>query len=285
MKKLKRIESVLGQTSGQGTVGTSQSSQFNPAIAAPDPRPISFDVQSKKEVQSKLEAKPKTGAIALPSQDSLPISAAAGNNSGASFSSNDSALSWQIASVSPAQEINLSLPRVATSGFTTHRNAANPALAMNLLKEIETLVAGWQVELQQILKQIQDLYLEGAIVDGWLESYAQDETHSPTLRHAEVDCLIDYVEKTWGSSHSESIAPAENPPLEANASGYRLCGLNQDGQLWFRHCPPEQIPVVSLAIARYQKLKLLLNRKQSLETRLSQLAETLIAMHAELKQD
>ena len=270
MKKLKRIESALNQTPGRSPAGIAQSS---PAIAPTEPRPISFDLLPKLDGLPKSELQVKSIAPP-PSAPDLKHPAA-----------NDSDLSWQLAPIRNADEISLSLPRVATSGFTTHRNAANPALATNLLKEIETLVVAWQIELQQILKQIQDIYLDGPIVDGWLESYAQAELDSPTLRHAEVGCLIDYVEKTWGSASSESGAEsgAQNPPPEA--SGYRLCGLNEDGQLWFRHCPPEQIAVVSLAIARYQKLKLLLTRKQSLETRLSQLAETLIAMHAELNQD
>ena len=276
MKNLRRIESALNPTPRSAASSTPSLTRPSPSPAGaptplPDPRPISFDVQPKLG-QSKLQ--PPT---LQPLGTGLPPTAPPPN---------DPSLSWQLAPSRSALEDSasecLSLPQVATSGFTTHRNAANPALATNLLKEIETLVSGWQVELQQILKQIQDIYLEGAIVDGWLESYSQEELDSPTLRHAEVGCLMDYVEKTWGSE-AEPVEP--NSPLPANPSGYRLCGLNEDGQLWFRHCPPEQIPAVSLAIARYQKLKLLLARKQSLETRLSQLAETLIAMHAELNQN
>jgi hypothetical protein len=37
-----------------------------------------------------------------------------------------------------------------------------------------------------------------------------------------------------------------------------------------------------MAIARYQRLRLLLSRKQYLETRLSQLAETLVTVHGQL---
>ncbi|MCX7597003.1 MAG: hypothetical protein N2235_25305, partial [Fischerella sp.] len=63
------------------------------------------------------------------------------------------------------------LPKFKTPSFTSHRNGANPALAMNLLEEIQEIVAGWQTELQKIVRQIQDVYLEGPIVNGWLESY------------------------------------------------------------------------------------------------------------------
>jgi hypothetical protein len=305
MKKLKRIESARNQPPASAL--STPPSLSAPALAppspsAPAPRPISFEVQPKSKQSQAGTPTPETPQLEIPQLETpqleprativspQPPQASQPPKPQASQppkpqASKDSAVSWQLAplrsgSDSPG-EIYLSLPRVATSGFTTHRNAANPALATNLLKEIEILVSGWQVELQQILKQIQDIYLEGAIVDGWLESYSPEELDSPTLRHAEVDCLMDYVEKTWG----DGTASIEPTPPTPNPSGYRLCGLNEDGQLWFRHCPPEQIPVVSLAIARYQKLKLLLVRKQSLETRLSQLAETLIAMHAELKQD
>lgn len=180
------------------------------------------------------------------------------------------------------------LPRLKASNFTSHRNAANPALALNLLKEIEVTVTGWQEELQQVLRRIQDLYLEGPIVDGWLESYAQEEGTVPAFRHADVDCLMNYVETHWGTSAEAAAAPAtptdapQSQP-ELNPSGYRLCGLNEDGQLWFRHCPAEQVPAVSLAIARYQKLRQLLGRKQHLETQLSQLAETLVRVHGQLQ--
>ncbi|UBF28411.1 hypothetical protein K9N68_11365 [Kovacikia minuta CCNUW1] len=148
----------------------------------------------------------------------------------------------------------------------------------------------WQDELQQVLRQIQDLYLEGPIVDGWLESYTHQEGEAPAFRHADVDCLMDYVEKMRGSI--PSTIPAETPSPSSGevpqagqhdaSAGYRLCGLNEDGQLWFRHCPAEQVPSVSLAIARYQRLRILLSRKQHLESRLSQLAETLVGVHGKL---
>lgn len=173
------------------------------------------------------------------------------------------------------------LPRVKSPSFTSHRNAANPALAMTLLKDIEGVVSGWQAELQEVLRQVQDVYLEGPIIDGWLESYGQDNGSVPALRHTDVECLMDYVEKHWGAADA-SLPPTVPPTPEPNTPGYRLCGLNDDGQLWFRHCPLEQVAAVSVAIARFQKLRQLLVRKQSLETRLAQLAETLVRLHSQL---
>ncbi len=179
------------------------------------------------------------------------------------------------------------LPRLKTPSFSSHRNAANPTLAMGLLKELETIVASWQEELQRVLQQIQDLYLEGPIVDGWLESYAHQDGEAPEFRHADVDCLMDYVEKIRTHSSKEPLPTSTSPygeklQPEASSAGYRLCGLNEDGQLWFRHCPAEQVPAVGMAIARYQRLRLLLSRKQYLETRLEQLAETLVMVHSRL---
>jgi len=180
------------------------------------------------------------------------------------------------------------LPRVKTAGFTSHRNAANPGLALNLLKELQTRVEEWQQELHQVLRQIQDVYLEGPIIEGWLESYASQDGELPAFRHAEVDCLLNYVEKL-----TQEVVPTNpSPPLQPEVShheatqaagaGYRLCGLNEDGQLWFCHCPPEQIPAVSLAIVRYQRLQVLLTRKDVLEKRLIQLSETLVGVHSQV---
>ncbi len=167
-----------------------------------------------------------------------------------------------------------SLPKLKVPSFSSHRHAANPALAANLLQDMQNTVAGWQRELSQILRQIQDLYLEGPIVDGWLESHASPVApQSPILRHGEVDHLIDYVE-----------AICATPSLPEVTPDYRLCGLNQAGQLWSSPCPPHEVPSISLAIARHQKLRLLLARQQQLENRLSQLAETLVIMYGQLKE-
>lgn len=177
------------------------------------------------------------------------------------------------------------LPDVNAPHFTTQRQTANPALALNLLKEIETIVNQWQHDLQDLGRQIQALYDEGPIVDGWLESYTHEDANPPDLRHVELECLMDCIEQHWSTAtEAEAAAPTEasRTAAEGKAAGYRLCRLTEDGQLWFCPCPTEQVAAVSLAIARYQKLRQLLARKQEVETRLSQLAETLVGVHRQL---
>ncbi len=181
----------------------------------------------------------------------------------------------------PAQEgvgKTPSLPKFKTPTFSSHRHGANPALAMNILQEIQEKVAGWQDELHNILQQIQDIYLEGPIVNGWLESNPSEPETSgtATLRHAEVDRLMSYVE--------EICANDGKTPHPVYRTGYHLCGLDNSGKVWSRPCPPDQLVSVSMAIARYQKLRQLLGRKQYLETRLSQLAETLVVLHSHIQQ-
>ncbi|MHC0065748.1 hypothetical protein ACWATR_23080 [Nostoc sp. UIC 10890] len=171
-----------------------------------------------------------------------------------------------------------SLPKLKTPTFSNHRHGANPGLAMNLLQEIQETVASWQTELQNILKQIQDIYLEGPIVNGWLESNPTEPEPggTATLRHAEVDRLMNYVEEICASGGKVSY--------QSSITGYRLCGVDDTGKVWSRPCPADQVPNVSMAIARYQKLRQLLGRKQSLETRLSQLAQTLVVLHSHIQQ-
>jgi len=182
----------------------------------------------------------------------------------------------------PAQDEDIkapSLPKFKTPSFSSHRNAPNPALASNVLQEIQEIAAGWQTELHKILRQIQDLYLQGPIVNGWLESHSvkpQPEA-TATLRHAEVDRLMDYVEEICAQQETQS-------PSESSRAGYRLCGLDASGEVWSRPCPAEQVPGVSMAIARYQQLRQYLERKQKLENRLNQLAETLVVLHGHIKQ-
>ncbi|MEB3292575.1 MAG: hypothetical protein VKJ24_05410 [Synechococcales bacterium] len=172
------------------------------------------------------------------------------------------------------------LPRFKTPSFTSHRNGSNPALAANLLREMLTTVEDWQRELIQVGRQIQDLYLQGPIVDGWLESDGEAMTAEPTsetvlFRHADIDQLVKFAEKLIsGEIQPERVAPEK--------TGYRLCGLNPDGRVWFCPCPPEQLPAVSLAIARHHQFRQLRIRQQTLETRLAKLSENLVRLHGQL---
>ncbi len=171
-----------------------------------------------------------------------------------------------------------SLPKFKSPSFSSHRNAPNPALASNVLQEIQEIVTMWQTELHKIVRQIQDLYLQGPIVNGWLESHEKDPQPSDTatLRHGEVDRLMDYVEEICAAQTQQKSSD--------KVAGYRLCGLDDNGEVWSRPCPPEQLPSVSMAIARHQKLRQLLADKQKLENRLNQLAETLVVLHGHIKQ-
>jgi hypothetical protein len=145
-----------------------------------------------------------------------------------------------------------------------------------LLAEIQTVAQGWQTELATLVRQIQDLYLEGPIVDGWLESAADPQSSSAVLRHAEIDRLMKYID--------ELATQAQSDGLESSHPGYRLCGVNAEGQLWTCPCPPEQVASVSLAIARHQRLRQMLSRKQELESRLNHLSESLVVLRSQIKE-
>lgn len=157
-----------------------------------------------------------------------------------------------------------------SGAMVLQRSSSNPALAIHLLREIEEVIVGWQRELKQILVQVQNLYLEGPMVNGWLESLDQDANRgSAPLRVLPTETYPSYQ----GRVRYELPRPA-----------YRLCGRNEQGQIWSKVCPPEQVAAVSMAIARYQKLCQLLKKKQSLEHRLTNIAETLVRVHHTLKQ-
>jgi hypothetical protein len=174
------------------------------------------------------------------------------------------------------QDIHLPKPKSVT--LTPHRNAPNPALAASLLQDMLAIVTTWQQELATIVQTIQTIYLEGAILDGWLESLGtpcqQDETQA--FRHADISELVSFVEKLQtGKLQPEAI--------HAVPSNYRLCGINPDGQLWSYPCPSDQVPAVSMAIARHHKLRPLLIRQADLETHLTRFSEDLVKLHGQLK--
>ncbi|MFM2430602.1 MAG: hypothetical protein RLZZ511_1815 [Cyanobacteriota bacterium] len=156
-------------------------------------------------------------------------------------------------------------------GFSRHQNGSNPDLALNLLQESLTLVQNWRSELHSIGQQIQTIYREGPVVDGWLEcSTQQVEATTAVLRHAEVSHLMGYVETLC------------NDPSQAQPE-YRLCGLSQDGRVWSSPCPQKQLASISLAISRHQKLQPLLQRKLVLERQLHQAAELTAVFHGKVQ--
>lgn len=191
--------------------------------------------------------------------------------------------SRQIPKSSPPRSGSLPQPKAKPASFSSHQHALNPNLAVGLLKEVESVVVSWQLQLEQTVLEIQALYLEGPIIDGWLESHPAGSPQvmqimgATTLRHAEIERLMDSVEEICRTAQVLAA------PDAAAQISYRLCGLDADGQLWSRPCPSQQMPYVGLAIARYQKLRILLARKQALEMRLHRLIQNLTLLHGQMQ--
>lgn len=170
------------------------------------------------------------------------------------------------------------LPRRKRPTFSRHRHDANPALALKVLQDIQIAVDAWHGELKQTVQQIQDIYMEGPIVDGWLEvvedpSGPNHDLSAAMLRHADPRELSGYVDQLYQSLDQN---PGEGAGANQQGSpSYRLCSLDSDGRLNCIPCPPEQLSTISLAIARHQRLRQLLDQKQYLEARLKRTVEVL----------
>ncbi len=120
-------------------------------------------------------------------------------------------------------------------------------------------------QIQQVVQQIKNLYMEGPIVDGRLESYSCESTPSNDQRTVyDVASPVEYV-KAAGSLEQDQVI------CEAPRACYRLSGVSETGQQWSYPCPIEQLPSVSVAIARYEKLLQLLEHKRNLETQLKEM--------------
>ena len=153
------------------------------------------------------------------------------------------------------------LPRSKAPKFTSHRNGSNPMLPLNLLQDIGKEVVRWQTQLKRVHDSIQRLYGEGPIVNAWLESAS---TTSP-------------------SSNRSAVSPKDSQVSPSPNGQYHLCGLDQQGQVWRKICPPEQLPQVTVAIARYQRLRQLLAQKKSLDDRLQGLSKALTMLRSGLR--
>lgn len=163
--------------------------------------------------------------------------------------------------------------------FSRHRHDANPALALKVLQDIHLAVESWHSELRQTVQVIQDLYLEGPIVDGWLETTdgpsPRAKDAAALLRHADPQALSGYVDRLCESQEAPAPDDQGGTPASASPPSYRLCSLNADGQLQCMPCPPEQVSTLSLAIARHQKLRQLVDQKRYLEAKLKRAVDVL----------
>lgn len=198
---------------------------------------------------------------------------------------------------------SVALPPVSSHDFVSQRHEVNPALALNLLNDIQSVVLVWQDQLRQIVAAMHKLHAQGPMVNGWIESSADDVQQPPTsgpdatlLRHGDTDALMQYVEAldthhpaafpigsanrpTTGSSSGSSTSGSSTP---SSSTQYRLCSLDEDGRIQSQPCPAEQMGAVSLAIARYQKFKQLLSQKQAIDKKLQKAVDQLTGVRATL---
>jgi len=270
--QLQRIETALQHLVGKRPPpppSTDESRGLPPRLGvrsnpAPPPRPITpppaaTGLPSMRSRSAPNNAPPPHWAKANPPPRPAPSSP--------SFDLRPQSPQHQTPPPPPANPQASQITHVPAGPLNQNHRQVNPALATNLLREIEAVIVGWQRELKQILMQIQNLYLEGPMVDGWLECQDPDPTKTlPPNARAQI-------EANYGN----------NVSYEFPRPGYRLCGRDREGRIWSKACPPQQVASVSMAIARYQKLRQLLKKKHNLEQRLSQIAETLVLVHSRLK--
>ncbi len=191
------------------------------------------------------------------------------------------------------------LPPLKNEAFLSQRHEVNPALALNLLADIQAVVTLWQDQLRQVVQTIRLLYAQGPMVDGWLESSvagsatggraagavpADDASGligSTVLRHGDADALMQYVEAI---EQVDGETPAKATASDQSSTQYSLCCLDDDGQVRSQPCPAAQMAMVSTAIARYRKFKQLMNQKQTLEAKLQSAVDELTGVRTTFQQ-
>lgn len=230
---LNRIEAILNQVEQR-----SESAVSHPELAA---KPPVYIPQKRNRIYSFEIAKTQPPEINSPAQPK----------------GDENALSGSTSSIQEGLNKEPILPNFGTDGGGES----------NLLSAEQTDITVLEAQLQQLLCQIQELYLAGPLVDGWLEANSlTPEPSNAMVCYDSVedlsDCMLDVRKFAQGKVSCES-----------QGSSYRLCGIDKFGHQWFHPCPMEQLPSVTIAIARYQQLRQLLHHKQEVEARLYKLRE------------
>lgn len=190
------------------------------------------------------------------------------------------------------RDLLLQLPKLKAAKLSNHRFRSNPALSLGILEDIGRVVNQWRDEIDDIHRQIQALYAEGPILEAWLESAQGSAPPSRVVPEEAQVSAVQPVDQGADANFNDGCSgqfqvsiDAEPGPSRtpADHKTYWLCGLDDDGQLWRHHCSPRDLAPVTMAIARYQNQRQLMNRKHHLEQRLNQLAKTLTVLRGRLR--
>lgn len=101
------------------------------------------------------------------------------------------------------------------------------------------------------------------------------------FRHGDTNDLMNYLSALESSMLEQQADHAVEPQVHQTtetqnaASRYYLCQLDSSGQIQAEQCPPEQVPVLSMAIARYRRLNQLIKHKQKIESKLQAIVDIL----------
>jgi hypothetical protein len=177
----------------------------------------------------------------------------------------------------------IQLPPGCNTPVVSVRYEVNPAIALTLLQELQDAVMRYQGELRQLVQAMQALYAQGPIVNGWLASSPPQGAglSSPAtslFRHADIDDLMNYVQSLDADGQGSPTAnesASQSGTADTSMTQYWLCMLDQSGNVQSCPCPTAQVATVSMAIARYQKLKQMTERKQWIERHLRVLVDGL----------
>lgn len=89
------------------------------------------------------------------------------------------------------------------------------------------------------------------------------------FRHGDANDLMNYLSALESTMLENGVSDSPSAPSHGQSSqSYYLCQLDGSGQIQAEQCPPDQVPVLSMAIARYRRLNQLIEQKQAIETKL-----------------
>ncbi|MEL6469527.1 MAG: hypothetical protein AAFQ74_07350 [Cyanobacteria bacterium J06623_4] len=205
----------------------------------------------------------------------------------------------------------VALPPFQSDVTVSQRHEVNPAIALNLLREIQSKVNQWHEQLREVVQALHTLHAQGPMVDGWLESSSEASQSAQAsaaaasiLRHGDADALMQYIEALGdqavdsGAHQVNGAAPSfeggcQNPGSASKAGAtspthatqYRLCSLDENGRVRSQPCPPEQMGIVSVAIARYQNYKQLLAKRRAIEAKLQLAVDQLTGVRSALQRE